>query len=161
MSCVTPWEPPPEGSWALSSSSEGSGLPSLMPSPPCGLTAYFLCRLSLVGSHGKSAWAAAMIAVLHLHLGIHYGPCKVHHELFHNPVNTIRVLNFHFSSLLVLSPSKCARHMATVLDAGWFPLSIHKGKKLIVFGLVGLSTIWLHGFQNNSMDSSFSASLAA
>ena len=38
------------GSWVLSSSSEGPGLPSSMLSPPGSLTAHFLLRLSPAGS---------------------------------------------------------------------------------------------------------------
>ena len=45
--------------------------------------------------------------------------------------------------------------MAAILDTGWFPLSSHKGKKLVVFGLAVLSIAWFHGFQDNSMDSFF------
>ena len=41
-------------------------------------------------------WAAAMVAAILLLLGILHGLCQVHHELFHNPINTVRVLNFFF-----------------------------------------------------------------
>ena len=66
-----------------------------------------------------------------------------------------------FLPLLQLSSSKCAMHTAAILDTSWFPLSFCKGKKLVAFGLPVLSITWPCGFWDNSMDSSFSASLAA
>ena len=65
------------------------------------------------------------------------------------------------SSFLVLSFSKCVRHMVAILGTSWFPLSFCKGKKLVVYGLAVLSTASLHGFQDNSIESSFSTSPAA
>ena len=38
--------------------------------------------------------AAAMVGVLLLCLGILHSQCQVHHKLFHNPINTIRVFSF-------------------------------------------------------------------
>ena len=93
----------------------------------------------------KVLWATAMITVLLLHLGILHSPCKVHHELFHNPIDTVRVFAFYFFILLALSFSKFARQTVAVLGIGWFPLSFCKGKKLVVFGLVVLSIAWFHG----------------
>ena len=52
------------------------------------------------------------------------------------------------SSLLVPSSSKCARHTVAILGTGWFPLSFHKGKKLVVFGLAVLSIAWFCEFQD-------------
>ena len=37
-----------------------------------------------------------MITALLLHLGILHSPHMVHHELFHNPVDTVRVFVFHY-----------------------------------------------------------------
>ena len=51
--------------------------------------------------------------------------------------------------------------MVGVLTAGWVPLSLCKGKKLVALGLVVLSVAWLWGLQDSSMESSFSASLVA
>ena len=108
----------------------------------------------------KVLGAATMIAVLLLHLGILHGPCKVQHELSVTPLILSGSSLSTSSSLLILSYSKCTRHTVAILGTSWFPLSFCKGKKLVVFGLVVLSIAWLHGFWDNSIDSSFSTSLA-
>ena len=48
--CPTPWGLPPGMSWAWLLLSEGSGLPSLVPSPPNGLKVTLLLMLLLMGS---------------------------------------------------------------------------------------------------------------
>ena len=44
---------------------------------------------------------------------------------------------------------------------GWLPMSFLKGKKLVVFGLGGLSVVLVLGPWGNSIESSFSASWVA
>ena len=108
----------------------------------------------------KVLQAAAMITTLLLHLGILHSPCKV---TMNSSITQLILSGSSLStslSLLALSSSKCARHTIVILDTGWVvPFELPQGKKLVVFGLVVLSIAWLHGFQDNSMDSSFSASL--
>ena len=94
---VMPWEPPPGSSWALLLSPEGSGLPSLTTVPSLQFNCIFSLEVLTSGQlQINCSGQAAMIAALLLHLGILHCPLKVHHELFGNPVNTVRVLNFLF-----------------------------------------------------------------
>ena len=92
-----PQAPPSGGSlihWLLS---EGSRLPSLMPSPPCHLTVYFpLKSLHELAIADEMFQAATMIAALLLHLGILYSPCQAHHKLFHNSFNSARIIALFF-----------------------------------------------------------------
>ena len=51
--------------------------------------------------------------------------------------------------------------MVNFLESGWLPLSFLKGKKLVVLGLDESSAAWIIELHDNSIESSFSASLAA
>ena len=104
---------------------------------------------------------ATMITTLLFYLGILHGPCKVHHEFLCDPIDTVGVFTFHFFIFLsTLLFQVCQAH-GGCLSAGWVPLSFHKGKKLVIWGLAVLLAAWLHGLWDSSMESSFSASLAA
>ena len=78
-----------------------------------------------------------MITVLLLHLGVLHGPHKVHHELFCNPVDTIRVFALHF-----LIPFGIFLFQVHQAHGGHFRywvvhFELLQGKKLVVLGLVG------------------------
>ena len=59
------------------------------------------------------------------------------------------------------SSSSWAKHTVGFLKSGWLPLSFLKGKKLVVLGLDGLLAVWILELQDNSIESSLSASLVA
>ena len=87
-----PWEPLSGGClmhWLLS---EGSRLPSLMPSPPFHLTVYFPQSAYEQTIADEMFWAATMIAAFLLHLGILYSPCLVLHKLFGNSFDSARIM---------------------------------------------------------------------
>ena len=110
----------------------------------------------------KVLQATAMITALLFHLGVLHSPHKVHHEFPGNHIDTVRVFTFHF--LILFSTflfQLCQVCMVGILGTGWFHLSFCKGKKLVVLGLAVLSITWFCGLQESSMESSFSASLAA
>ena len=87
--------------------------------------------------------AAAVVTAPLLHLlSILHCSGKVHNEFFSYTFNAIWVLPSAHSSLLVLSSSRCATQ-AEGITVGWLPLSFHRGKKLVAFGLLVLAVVWL------------------
>ena len=72
--------------------SEGSGLISLMSSPLCHLTLYFPSKFYEQAIVDEMFWAATLIAVFLLHLGILYSPCQAHHKLFSNSFDSARII---------------------------------------------------------------------
>ena len=79
--------------------------------------------------------AATMVTMSLFHLGVFHSPRKVHHEFLCDPIDTVGSLLSTSLSFLALSSPRCAKCMAGVLSAGWVPLSLCKGMKLVILGL--------------------------
>ena len=59
----------------------------------------------------KMFWAATVIAVLLLHLGILYSLCQVHHKLFSNPFDSTWIVTlFVLVSPSILFLKMCQKH---------------------------------------------------
>ena len=102
-----------------------------------------------------------MITVLLLHLGILHDPCNVHHELFHNPVDPVRVFAFH-----VLVPFGALPLQVHQAHGGHFrywlvPFKLPQGDETSGSWLRGFTNCLVCGLQDSFMESSFSTSLAA
>ena len=83
----------------------------------------------------KMFQATMVIAVLLLHLGILYNPQQVHHELFSNPIDSVRIIPSicpHFFQCLL--PPSVPKYMAGAFEVAWLPLSFQRGEKLIAHG---------------------------
>ena len=105
--------------------------------------------------------AVTMVTAFLINLSILNHSSKSYHEFLCYSLKSIRVITpgrCHRQHLL--SPN-CAKCTAGFLEGGWLPLSFLKGKKLVVLGLDGLLAVWNLEPQDSSMESSFSASLAA
>ena len=108
----------------------------------------------------KMFQATTVIAVLLLCLGILYSPCQVHHKFFSNPIDSVRII-----APFILISSGAFFLQACQLYSWCFwgrlvALEFFKGKTLVGCGLVALSVAWVHGLQDNTIESSFSTSWA-
>ena len=135
---------------------EGSGLPSLVPSPLCGLNSIPFWLLS-PAIPDEMMWSGAIVAVFLFLLCVLHCYGKAFHEFHCHTIEAIRILAISTFSLSAASSSRWASCTAGVL-VGWVPFSFLNGKKLVILGLAGLSPVWP---QDGSIVSSFSASCAA
>ena len=104
----------------------------------------------------KMFWATTVIAVLLLCLGILYSPCQAHHKFFSQTMNSIGSSLPSSLSPLVPSSSKCAKGTDGAFGMGWWPLNLHRWKKLVAHGFGVISVMWVLGLWESSKESSFS-----
>ena len=160
-----PLEPPVGGSSWCWSISEGSRLHFTMcPSP----LSPFNCFLSLAAFISRAVTnkmfrTAAVIAALFIHLGIFCCSFQLNHEFIGHSFNPIRVIVFLILALSSApSSSSWTRHTVRFLHVnGWLPFNFLKGKKLVALSLEGPYVAGTLGLWDNSIESSFSASLVA
>ena len=88
-----PQEPLSGGSSMHCLLSEGSGLPSSMPSPPWHLTVYFPLKSSWKGNFmDEMFWAGTMVAAFLICLGVLYSTCQAYHKLLCNSMDSARIV---------------------------------------------------------------------
>ena len=156
--CSMPWVLPLEALLVWSLLSEGPGIPSSVPSPPCGLMGIHSQCFYRWAVTEKVVQAATVIAAFPFLLGIFHSPHQVHHEFLCDTFNTVGVLTIYFFILLgTLLFHMCQAYIGC-LTTGRVPFNFHREKKLVDLALAVLLMVWLW---EGSMESSFLASLTA
>ena len=154
-----PWELPPGGSWVYWPLLEGSGLPSLMPSPPCCLTVHFPLKSLWAGNYRMNALGYYNGSSTSHLLGASFMALAKH--TINSSITPLIAPGSSLSwslSLPASYSSKCANHTAGILEMGWLPLSFCKGNKLVAHSFGALLVVWALGPLGSSIESSFCAS---
>ena len=126
----------------------------------------FNCFLSLSVFHkwaitDEMFRAAAMVAVLLIHLGILNCSSKSYHEFLHYSLESIRVITLLGFAIISIFFFQLCQTYSRFPGRRLVALKFPQGKEAGSLGLDELSVGWNLELCNSSMESSFSASLAA